>query len=176
LTATTYASQAAAKTGFSGLGPFVLAIYSSLSLTTNTLRLSVTSLYTHFGAAIPSNYVATSTFTQGTSGGRYVSITAVNGVTCSITAAIDTGNSNFISYNADEALSAAESFPLLITFQGGQTITISSAPTLSLGTTTQTTSASSYDHNVLALGFLSLYDVTFDDTNKIAYFSTPLSS
>ena len=32
-----------------------------------------------------------------------------------------------------------------------------------------TTSASAYDHNVLALGFLSSLDITFDDTNYVVY-------
>jgi len=180
--------EAPSKIGFNAVAAFPIAIFSGLGLTTRVMKLSVSTLKLTFGATIPSSYQAKTSFTQSSSGGgRYVTITAVNGVTLatSETAAIDTGNGAFFSYASstydstvtDSALKGAltsgsttsVSFPLSITFDGGDTVTWTSAPVDPGGSTT---SASAYDHNVLALGFLSSLDITFDDTNYVVYMTT----
>ena len=64
-------------------------------------------------------------------------------------------------------LRAATSFPFNVTFEGGDTLVFTRAPRVN-GAATR---ASPYSHNVLALGFMSEYTVTFDDAGHLVYFA-----
>jgi hypothetical protein len=82
-------------------------------------------------------------------------------------AAIDSGNGAFLSYGPGSPLAAAKHFPFNITFSGGDTLVFASAPTV-LGKPTR---AVQYSHNVLALGFMARFDMTFDDEGHVVYFA-----
>ena len=162
-----------AKTGFSGNAPFLQALYSTLG-SSYTIALSVASLQLYVGGPVPvaGQYQAKAAFNPVSSGGRTVNIIAVNGVACSITASVDTGNGGFLSYASTNyggvttsALSAAKKFPFNLTFEGGSTMSFTSAPMVGGSTTV----AFAYSKDVLALGFLAAYTVVFDDANSVVY-------
>ena len=94
-------------------------------------------------------------------------IVAVNARPVHETAAIDTGNPSFLSYAPGSSLKAAKTFPFNVTFEGGGTVTFQSAPKIN----GVASAVMEYSHNVLALGFLQPFDVTFDDQQKVAYFA-----
>ena len=127
----------------------------------------VSSLKLYVGGPVPTTgqYQAKAPFNPVTSGGRTITIIAVNGVACSVTASVDTGNNAFISYSSGSPLIAALSFPFNITLTGGSTLSFQSAPYVN-GTVTK---ADLYK-DVLALGFLSAFTTVFDDTNSVVYF------
>ncbi len=83
-------------------------------------------------------------------------------------AAIDSGNSSFLSFAPASALRAATEFPFSLTFEGGATLTFTGPPIVQ----GKITKASPYNHNVIALGFMSNFHVTFDDANNVVYFES----
>eukprot|EP01047_Picozoa_sp_COSAG01_P054550 COSAG01_NODE_5974_length_3920_cov_2.667800_7_plen_399_part_00 len=90
-----------------------------------------------------------------------------NGHREAVVAAIDSGNGAFLSYGPGSPLSAAKQFPFNLTFSGGDTLVFPTAPIVN----GRPTSAERYSHNVLALGFMSQYLMTFDDDGHIVYIS-----
>jgi len=156
------------KTGFNGAAPFTHAIFDHVDR--NTIGLSMQSLRLTFGAAPPGSAAAIVPWRQqsgGSGGGRQVRIIAVNGKKVSNeVATIDSGNANFLSYGSGSPLKAAEHYPFSITFEGGDTLTFEKAPKVN----GRATRAQRYDHNVLALGFMANFDITFDDSNNKVYF------
>ena len=73
----------------------------------------------------------------------------------------------FINNFTGSPLAAAKRFPFNITFEGGNTLVFKSPPAV-LG---KPTHAVAYSHNVLALGFMSRFDMTFDDAGHVVYFA-----
>jgi len=156
-------ASASTKTGFNGAAPFTHAIFEHVDRA--TIGLSMQSLQLTFGAAPPKS--AAAIVPCNSNGGREVRIIAVNGKSVSnVVAAIDSGNADFLSYGRDSPLEAATRFPFSVTFEGGGTLTFEKAPKVN----GQATKASHYKHNVLALGFLANFDITFDDSNNKVYF------
>ena len=84
-----------------------------------------------------------------------------------VVAAIDSGNGAFLSFGPGSPLKAARQFPFNVTFEGGDTLVFNEAPKVN----GHATVASQYSHNVLALGFMSLFTVTFDDEGHLVYFA-----
>lgn len=163
----------AAKTGFNGAAPFLRAIYNQVG--THVFSISQTALQLTFGgeASNAGGVKATTRFEKKGSGGRVVKIVAVNGNTVeNVVAAIDTGNDSFLSYGPGSPLEAAAVFPFSITFDGGDTLTFASAPSVN-GKKAQSIA---YSHNVLALGFMAPFKVTFDDAKRFVYFSSESTS
>ena len=89
------------------------------------------------------------------------------GAAAAVVAAIDSGNGAFLSFGPGSPLEAARAFPFNVTFEGGDTLVFARAPRVN-GAATR---ASSYSHNVLALGFMAEYTVTFDDAGHLVYFA-----
>jgi len=159
-------ASASTKTGFNGAAPFTHAIFNNVDR--ETIGLSMRSLQLTFGAAPPKSAAAIVPWRQqSSSGGREVRIIAVNGKKVSnVVADIDSGNGAFLTYGSGSPLKAAKHYPFSVTFEGGDTLTFEKAPKVN----GQTSRASSYSHNVLALGFMANFDITFDDSNNKVYF------
>lgn len=151
-------------TGFDDVAPFPTYLHS---LYGDFFTISQNKLAVQFHSEPPSNSLVKTGFTQPKRGGRVVKIIAVNGAPVAIESTIDTGNESFLSYASDSPLAAASQFPFNVTFAGGNTLVFESAPKVN----GVITSAKEYTHNVLALGFMSPFDVTFDHASKQLYFS-----
>ena len=154
-------------TGFAASSPFLKAVYSNLAHQTVTLSVSTPSIAFGLPAPAAASVHAATSFSAPGSGGRIVQIVAVNGKPVRETAAIDTGNPSFLSYAPGSSLNAAKTFPFNVTFEGGGTVAFQSAPKIN----GVASAVMEYSHNVLALGFLQPFDVTFDDQQKVAYFA-----
>jgi len=161
-----------ANTGFSGNSPFLQSLYSQLGSHIFTLAVRKPNL--SFGVSdinTNSSAVTTPWIRFGGHAGRAVQIIAINGakLESTLTSTIDTGNSAFLTYGPGSPLSAAKKFPFSVTFEGGGTLTFTSAPTVR----GETTRVLPYTHNVLALGFLAPYDFVVDDAKKTVTFQEP---
>jgi len=161
-------ASASPKTGFNGAAPFTHAIFDHVDR--KTIGLSMQSLQLTFGATPPRSAAAIVPWRQqdgGSGGGRQVRIIAVNGKDVSnVVAAIDSGNGAFLTYGSGSPLEAATRYPFSVTFEGGDTLTFTKAPEVN----GRATSAQPYNHNVLSLGFMANFDITFDDSNNKVYF------
>lgn len=162
-------SSVGPNTGFSHGSPFLAAIYHIAGM--SVFSLSQKAMQVSFGTLPSQSHVQVKTpfFMQSGHGGRSVKIVAVNGKQLSspCTTAIDTGNGSFLSYGPGSPLIASLTFPFSVTFDGGNTLTFHSAPAVN----GQVTRSAQYSHNVLALGFMSEYTISFDDSNNTVYFS-----
>lgn len=125
--------------------------YFLQKLGVSLLSLNIEAKTLTLNPPIPSGGVHTKWSIQGRHAGRAVMIEKVDGkaVPAGSYATIDTGNSNFISYNPTLKVFSSTR-PKSITFGGGQTFVIPQGRTLNGNGRMEP-----YTHNVLALGFLS---------------------